>query len=464
MNNILNAQDAFNALRAGKTVLCRHILGEFDSLDQFPATVFALPEHEFCIQIELVELAGFKFTKPIALEDVQPNQDLFVIQPHGVIHHFKFDNSDFLADCIINGFAQRDAKNAELHLKAFCKFFSLDYYSIEHTNIQIVDKTNDVDHWQANENNESTSLDDILGPVNDQKSTSSDVVEIQTPAATIDYKPKQKRPTKKEIEAHKDVLLDAIAKCISAEEVATTCHGSEKIGFTTAQLNAVELAKNAKLESLVAEKATAESEAEKLFNQNTADVTGPELSVLCEAFIEDIEKSLSIEDLSAIRHRINANGVLTESEHAELAKHIDLKTASFDVPEAPVQKKYIEEEESKYQAKLIDLKKRVDESNTPAEVNAVTKYTNAWSAEQRQPLITYMHKRLEELQQEKVAKQPSLMVQIQNAPDLTALDSLEIDVSGLDPVAQPEMMRIVRLRRTELEQPANEASIDEDLP
>jgi hypothetical protein len=58
-----------------------------------------------------------------------------------------------------------------------------------------------------------------------------------------------------------------------------------------------------------------------------------------------------------------------------------------------------------------------------------------------------MHKRLEVLQQNKAAEQPSLMVRIQNAPDLTVLDALEIDVSSLDPVIQPEMMRHVRNRR-----------------
>lgn len=44
------------------------------------------------------------------------------------------------------------------------------------------------------------------------------------------------------------------------------------------------------------------------------------------------------------------------------------------------------------------------------------------------------------------------MVQIQNAPDLTALDALEIDVSTRHPDIQPRLMGYVKKRRFELEQ------------
>ena len=48
---------------------------------------------------------------------------------------------------------------------------------------------------------------------------------------------------------------------------------------------------------------------------------------------------------------------------------------------------------------------------------------------------------------------PSLMVQIQTAPDLTTLDALEIDVAARDPQIQPKLMGYVRKRRYELENP-----------
>lgn len=109
-----------------------------------------------------------------------------------------------------------------------------------------------------------------------------------------------------------------------------------------------------------------------------------------------------------------------------------------------------------YQKNLDTLLLRVRESKTPDEVNAVYRYTRTWSDKQMEPLLLATHKRLEELEKEKApsGEPPSLMVQIQNAPDLTTLDALEIDVSARDPQIQPKLMGYVRKRRFELENPA----------
>ncbi|MEW5969303.1 MAG: hypothetical protein AB1706_05465 [Pseudomonadota bacterium] len=109
-----------------------------------------------------------------------------------------------------------------------------------------------------------------------------------------------------------------------------------------------------------------------------------------------------------------------------------------------------------YQKNLDTLLQRVRESKTPDEVNAVYRYTRTWSDKQMEPLLLATHKRLEELEKEKSpsGEPPSLMVQIQNAPDLTTLDALEIDVAARDPQIQPKLMGYVRKRRFELENPA----------
>lgn len=108
-----------------------------------------------------------------------------------------------------------------------------------------------------------------------------------------------------------------------------------------------------------------------------------------------------------------------------------------------------------YQKALDALLQRVKESKTPAEVNAVYRYTRTWSDKQMEPLLLATHKRLEELEKSKsqANEPPSLMVQIQNAPDLTTLDALEIDVATRDPQIQPKLMGYVRKRRYELENP-----------
>ncbi|HBI2466417.1 TPA: hypothetical protein ACXAVZ_002997 [Acinetobacter baumannii] len=106
-----------------------------------------------------------------------------------------------------------------------------------------------------------------------------------------------------------------------------------------------------------------------------------------------------------------------------------------------------------YQNKLNTLLQRVKDSKTPDEVNAVYRYTRTWSDKQMDPLLKATHKRLTELADEKPVESepPSLMVQIQNAPDLTTLDALEIDVAARDPQIQSRLMDFVKKRRFELE-------------
>lgn len=362
MTNILNAQEAFAALQKGKTVLCRyagngslHADKDFSTLDQMPATVFALPNYEFCIQVEMLELAGITFTKPLTIEEIEQGQDVFLIQPHAVIQQYKFnENIEELVNGIRSGFAQRDFENAKRQYEAICSavggsIFEVSLELAEQPKKKRASKkqndSNCVVQQSTHAANDDVSLDDIIGPVGDQKPTSNDV----------EKKTLNEIPTQSDIQ-NSPTSFDAVATAVvnKAKEI---------------------------------DEVTLENNSKKLAN-----------------------------------------------------------------------------DESEYQEKLATLKQRVDESKTVTEVNAVVKYTTGWTTEQLSPLLKYMHKRLEVLQQNKAAEQPSLMVRIQNAPDLTVLDALEIDVSSLDPVIQPEMMRHVRNRRIELEKASSVAINDEDLP
>ena len=121
MNNILNSNEAYAALMAGKNILCRAVgdLIDFDDLDQFPATVFAKSCYEFCIKIETMELAGITFTKPLMLEDIQVDQEVFMINTTGSILQGKFTpECDALVRAVKNGFVQRDSINAQSQAKA----------------------------------------------------------------------------------------------------------------------------------------------------------------------------------------------------------------------------------------------------------------------------------------------------------------------------------------------------------
>ncbi|QKU22196.1 hypothetical protein [Acinetobacter lwoffii] len=122
---ILNSKEAFEAMMAGRNIMCRTAgeLMDFDDLSQFPATIFAMPGYEFCIKIETMELAGITFTKPLTLDDVVEDQEIFIIHPDHIsqIKYSKQCMEYFKA--VDNGFAQADKENAELQLVAMGELF-----------------------------------------------------------------------------------------------------------------------------------------------------------------------------------------------------------------------------------------------------------------------------------------------------------------------------------------------------
>ena len=128
--NILNGTEAFEAMMAGRNIMCR-AAGEliaFDDLDQFPATVFAKPGYEFCIKIDTIEVAGITFTKPLDDDEVEHGDDIYIVQANGEIHHHKYQVChEAINQSVARGFAQRDLANAQLQAEAFCKLFDREY-------------------------------------------------------------------------------------------------------------------------------------------------------------------------------------------------------------------------------------------------------------------------------------------------------------------------------------------------
>ncbi len=127
---ILNSNEAYAALMAGKNILCRAVgdLIDFDDLDLFPATVFAKADYEFCIKIETMELAGITFAKPLTPDEVQHGDDVYIVQASGEIHHYKYQVChEALNQSVARGFAQRDPDNAQLQAQAFCELFDRVY-------------------------------------------------------------------------------------------------------------------------------------------------------------------------------------------------------------------------------------------------------------------------------------------------------------------------------------------------
>jgi hypothetical protein len=162
--NILNSNEAFAAMMAGRNIMCRAIgeLIEFDDIDQFPANIFAKPGYEFCIKVETMELAGITFTKPLTLDDVMEGQEVFMIGSTGTILQGKFvPECEGLIKAIKNGFVQRDGINAQNQLRALHALLGVDGF-IQH-------RTADFKNYSDDKVEETAA--------NDQSSTSNDVEE-----------------------------------------------------------------------------------------------------------------------------------------------------------------------------------------------------------------------------------------------------------------------------------------------
>ncbi len=289
--------------RKAKNLLCRHIEGEFNKLATFPATVFALPGYEFCIDIEKIELAGFTFTKPCTLDELVDEQKVFWVDfsKSTIIAGDFSSKNTYLVTLVNNGVVQRDFENAQLFLKGFQAFVGI------------------------NQEITLTTCDPIF--VSDDEEVS---------AGTKSAKAKGKKKTKdvladpKLLEAEKDIVLDGINQSKTEPEINSLCYDLEKHSFTPEQLKAIEDAKDAKLAELSLIRAEAESEKHELFESAEDQAQAPELSVLCEAFIGEISNAKNREDLDFIRRRINSNGALTEQENTELSNRLTIKAGSFD--------------------------------------------------------------------------------------------------------------------------------------
>ena len=420
--NILNSKEAFDAMMAGRNIMCRAVgeLMDFDDLSQFPATIFAMPGYEFCIKVETMELAGITFAKPLKLEEVREGQDVYVINTYGssiYVVEFGKMTCTALIESINNGFAQHDAENAKLQLQAISKVLGRE-------------KTGDC---------LVVRLGDKEKPKKKRRSRKAkeDTEQVGIPAGPGNFIPNiEKQP---ELEVIQPV--EAIAQ-------ENTFGSQSNIQIT--EQGSIAIAEDGLIDDLI------ETDPVKLV----------------EKFTAQIDQFTNPDDVLSFRHVFLANGHLDQKDQQHLCKLTEDKLLELNpeqyMPkvEQPSENLSVTElqrlqheaeklvqnkgQDEEYQSLLTDLMDRASKANTPAEANALVGYTKAWSEEQRKPLIDAIHKRLVELN--KADAQPSLAVRIQRAEDLTELDALEIDVSACDEVIQPRLMELIEQRRIQLDQ------------
>lgn len=223
---ILNGKEAFEAMMAGKNILCR-TTGEFtifDDLDQFPATVFAMPGYEFCIKVEIMELAGITFTKPLTLDDVVEDQEIFLVYPDHVAHTQFTSLSGKYIECVRNGFAQADQQNAELQLQAIGKLFG-----------------REINHPLT-----------IQSHVKVKKKRSTKTKNEEDQEEVID------------LEKMFETILTNIAGATTQEAVLQSCFSLQQYGFSDDQIAAIENAKSSKIAELTTQDSKEPDQANNL--------------------------------------------------------------------------------------------------------------------------------------------------------------------------------------------------------
>lgn len=273
-------------------------------------------------------------------------------------------------------------------------------------------------------------------------------------------------------EIHAQALIKVSGGCLENLQNSTSDDVGEKTFDSQSNIQITEQGPVTEVkESLVEE--FVETDAVKLVGKFTADINAAE--TVDAALTEDpvqLSQSIKMEYMVALtgatqldaiaglENEVNKDSRLLDNHKGILNTYIKTRRRVINEASKPTE---IAEPIHEHQEHLKEILADIALAKTPVEVNAQIKYTKSWSEEQRKPVIMAMNARLIELSQlnVEVTETPSLMVQIQNAPDLTTLDVLEIDVGSRHPGIQPKLMSCVTKRRFELENGINplEASV-----
>lgn len=402
--NILNGTEAFAALAAGQQIECRHVqAGEFDDIRNFPATVYFNPEFEFRIAIKFFQIGEMQVPEPIKEHPAKGAQCFLPsLLTEELSKPFKWKNSYTDLVLLGRGLVHLIQEHAETHALALITVSSGIFENTQK------DTSNDVEEKPSVEESQPEKMD-------------PDDFDEQDPAISK--------------------ILDAINKCQSDYDLQGVERNLEGNKAKIHETEYVELLNRIQLkrESVLADRNTKSSSIKSDYMVQLTSAS--ELNVI-EEIAKQIESDTQLIDTHK-GHLANFVQARKKVVHIE-ASNIVEKAEEIDAPKPTVL-----DESSEYQKLLNELIDRARASKTPAEANALIKYTSAWTEEQRKPLIDAIHVRLVELNPP--VNNASLSVRISKAPDLTELDALEIDVSACDEFIQPKLMELVHKRRAELD-------------
>lgn len=431
--NILNGSEAFVALMAGKKIMCRAVgkLLEFNDLDQFPATIFAMPGYEFSIKIDSIELAGITFLKPFSLDELVDGQEVCIVENFNRVTLTQFYSSNTqLVENVKAGFAQRDRENASKQLEAIQKVLGFENtIYLQKGYGHVVENTEDqpVETKKRQSRKKTTDTSLTIADVEPSGVESGDA------------------PWENKVE---ELAEPTQAITILAQENVTTSEDSLILEVE----NTLEITDFNKPSAIDLINAQAEKAALK---ESAGDCDGTPIDLLYkktkEVLISRIYDMDSIDALERLTPAISAAKLKPEDHQELLAIFAERKTTIGHVEPTP-----------EHQEHLDAILVAVANAQTPIEVNAQIRYTKSWTEEQRKPVIQAINKRLVELAEINPASKmeyPSLMVRIQKAIDIAELYELEAEVRTRHPDIQPKLMDIAKQRRFELESQAAQVGV-----
>lgn len=397
---------------AGKNIMCRAVgeLMDFDDLNQFPATIFALSGYEFCIKRESLTLADIQFTKPVEPHDLENGQEIFIVMPTCILRTKYDPEHGDICLSVANGFAQLDAENAQLQLQAFGKTFGNMI-----TEIEIKDGFSEKPKKSKAPRKTKEAF------------TTEDTPEIETDPTLII-----------------DKFAAKIANCTTTEAVLLL----RPVFFANGHLEREHTQHLCKLTE------------DKLIELDPEQYAPKLTSLDHQIYIDGINSCESEQEIEITLRDLDTQGFSAE-QLLEITMAKEIKLAEFLTPIlsnsqenlTTIEDQMIEQtnppELHPYQSVLDELLERLKVVKTPKEANALYKYTLHWTEEERKPAMDAIHKRLAEFNPPEKS-QSSLMVRIEEAKTLIELTKLEDEISECDPLIQERLTSYVSQRRSDL--------------
>lgn len=418
----LSALEAFTAKQQGKNVVVRHDGWEdYETLDQASADAWFNPAFSFAIKLETITVGEYEFTKPYSFDELTEGQEIYFVGASGIILKGTFcSDNKMLVDGVTAGSVQRDAENAITQMKALRSVLGLQCNDPEIIEYDFAD--------QPKEEPEQKKTRRCRKKTDEDKSQK--LIDLWISRSKDDPTLYNLEQIQSSIEHNFDKLTEAHK--IEANNILAQF--KEKVNVPL----------------------TALDEQNDLSDQSNPQDEVNDTATIIEDYRFQINNAPTVDDVLKIRSLFAANNHLEREQVQSLCVLCEAKIEELNWWESQKQveadtnngadliefKKLKEDaEESIYQEQLKDLVERASKATTPAEANALVRYTTTWTQEQRAPLIRAISKRLTELPQPKQdeTKIP-LISRLQDAPDLKTLELYETEIS----LAHPQYIRLCK--------------------